>query len=831
MVQSLTFELAVTDTYGNVSTATVIVTVFEDVDNAIFVNPRLGEGDDTNPGTMDEPVRTLQRALELAESRTPNADIYLQAGGYRTTTTLTIKDDMSLYGGFAAGWTRTATFPTRILGQATALEVLDITVSTTIDGLNISAADGQDGHFTGDPASGAGENSIAIYVRNAEEPGVLSITNNEIFAGKGGNGDRGLEGIGTGGILGSFDGGDGNPGWPGLDWFMVKSYIEETGMWGSPGGAGGLGSFWGGLPGGRGGHSLLNEDGEAGRPGVGSRGGSGGPGGTKPILIICTNCEGKPGGDGGNGSRGAGGSGGDGFGVAVDHTWRGSQGELGGFGEHGKGGGGGGAGAGGPDQGYWRTPVSGGGGGGGGAGGAGAIPGGGGFGGGGSIGILLSHASPFIGDNIIMTDGGGAGGAGGNGAEGGDGGLGGAIGNRMFARTGSGGAGGEGGKGGSSGGGGGGGGGISCDILETEMSHTMLGWNTPTLGDGGPGGVKGIGGPGADDGEFGESGLVCMEEEDLSPPPEIVIPGGTETTVVELSDVFGRLTITSAWRGSDVEMTLITPGGEYIEPDTNDPDVIHVKGEIFEVYSITNPEVGTWTIELFGADVPEAGEEVTITVTTLPENHPPVADAGPDVSIEALSLEPTNVALNGSASSDPDGDPLSFKWTDKDNNLVGSTPQLSIMLPLGQHTFNLMVSDGRGGTDDDTISVTVQDTIPPTIESLTASPSLLWPPNHKMVSVAVEAHPSDSRDPEPTCTITSVSSNEPIDGPGDGAAAPDWQITGDLTLDLRSERSGEGTGRLYEINVTCTDASSNYSDEVVHVFVPYEILEEDSEES
>jgi hypothetical protein len=71
-----------------------------------------------------------------------------------------------------------------------------------------------------------------------------------------------------------------------------------------------------------------------------------------------------------------------------------------------------------------------------------------------------------------------------------------------------------------------------------------------------------------------------------------------------------------------------------------------------------------------------------------------------------------------------------------------------------------------------------------------------------------------------TARIVSVTSNEPVDGLGDGDTSPDWEITGDLTVDLRAERSGAGTGRIYTIRVQCTDEAGNSSFGDVTVVVP-----------
>lgn len=102
-----------------------------------------------------------------------------------------------------------------------------------------------------------------------------------------------------------------------------------------------------------------------------------------------------------------------------------------------------------------------------------------------------------------------------------------------------------------------------------------------------------------------------------------------------------------------------------------------------------------------------------------------------------------------------------------------------------------------------------------------ADPNVLWPPNHKMRAVTVSVDASDVCSGV-SCKIISVSSDEDENGKGDGNTSPDYEITGDLTVDLRAERSGLGDGRVYTITVECTDGSGNSSESTVTVSVPHD---------
>ncbi len=98
-----------------------------------------------------------------------------------------------------------------------------------------------------------------------------------------------------------------------------------------------------------------------------------------------------------------------------------------------------------------------------------------------------------------------------------------------------------------------------------------------------------------------------------------------------------------------------------------------------------------------------SSDSVTIYV-----NRPPVADAGPDQSVNTGA----SVTLDGSSSSDPDHDALSYKWTQTGGptvSLSSSTaaqPTFTAPGSASTLTFKLTVSDGKlSNTDSVTINV------------------------------------------------------------------------------------------------------------------------------
>ena len=121
-----------------------------------------------------------------------------------------------------------------------------------------------------------------------------------------------------------------------------------------------------------------------------------------------------------------------------------------------------------------------------------------------------------------------------------------------------------------------------------------------------------------------------------------------------------------------------------------------------------NLSVGVHTITLTVTD--NRGGTATDTVTievTIPPNVLPTANAGADQSVtDSNNSGSESVILNGSLSSDPDGTITSYSWSKNGSEIaIGAAP--SVNLAVGRHVLTLTVTDNRGGTATDRVTIEV----------------------------------------------------------------------------------------------------------------------------
>jgi uncharacterized membrane protein len=146
------------------------------------------------------------------------------------------------------------------------------------------------------------------------------------------------------------------------------------------------------------------------------------------------------------------------------------------------------------------------------------------------------------------------------------------------------------------------------------------------------------------------------------------------------------------------------------------------------------------------------------------------------------------------------------------NDYALTGPQTAMVRAVGGSTYTLTETcvDAAGNGAATSVDVVVpRDASAPTITSIWATPSHIWPPNNKMVPVSVHVTAIDDVDDTASCSVTSVS----------GAPSSDYEITGRFTANVRASKNSDGSSRVYSLKVSCTDAAGNRSTAVARVSI------------
>lgn len=184
---------------------------------------------------------------------------------------------------------------------------------------------------------------------------------------------------------------------------------------------------------------------------------------------------------------------------------------------------------------------------------------------------------------------------------------------------------------------------------------------------------------------------------------------------------------------------------------------------------------------------------------------------------------PDDITVNN----DPDycGAVVTYSTTASDNCpgvTIAFNPPSGSFFPVGTSSVTATATDAHGNDTQCSFDVTVVDAQPPTI-TMSVSPTQLWPPNHTMRTITATVQVADNC-PGVTYALTSITSNEPDNGLGDGDTPNDIQSaafnTPDLGFRVRAERAGMGSGRIYTVTYTATDGANNQTSASAEITVP-----------
>ena len=194
-----------------------------------------------------------------------------------------------------------------------------------------------------------------------------------------------------------------------------------------------------------------------------------------------------------------------------------------------------------------------------------------------------------------------------------------------------------------------------------------------------------------------------------------------------------------------------------------------------------------------------AVDTVIVTVVT---NLPPIADAGADQVVNGGDM----VILDGTLSTDPDGDPITYSWeqvglatialiADTVAQAVFTAPDASVTL-----TFQLTVTDDKNNSDTDTVTIVVN--MPPTVV-LTETRKVV-----SDVDVTLDASGSTDPDDDPLTYSWTQTAGTSVTLADDQTSTPKFTVpdtTDDLTFEV-SVSDGQGGTSTATTTLTPTTA-------------------------
>ena len=145
-----------------------------------------------------------------------------------------------------------------------------------------------------------------------------------------------------------------------------------------------------------------------------------------------------------------------------------------------------------------------------------------------------------------------------------------------------------------------------------------------------------------------------------------------------------------------------------------------ISGEGATTTWIAPDEVGEYVVSVNVTDGDGNSATQSVTITVVRENHPPEIV---DLSASEEWVIPSGDCTISCEASDPDNDSLSYEWLASGGNITGKGDTVTWVAPedIGDYNITVVVTDGLGGEDSASLSITVAFNKRPIIESLIAT--------------------------------------------------------------------------------------------------------------
>jgi hypothetical protein len=242
-------------------------------------------------------------------------------------------------------------------------------------------------------------------------------------------------------------------------------------------------------------------------------------------------------------------------------------------------------------------------------------------------------------------------------------------------------------------------------------------------------------------------------------------------------------------------------------------------GHTYGFYSIARDLVGNM-------EPTKSSAEATTQVVLATDTTPPMTTASVTPIANAAGWNNSNVTITlNSTDNEPGGTGVkqvtysaSGAQTIARTVVAGSLTRFTITAE-GITTITFFGTDNADNIETArTITISIDKTAPTV--ACTASPNILWPPDNKLVPINVSVNLTDPLSGPAGFNLVSVTSSEPDSGLGDiqGFVTGTESTSGQL----RAQRLGSGTGRVYTLTYSGADRAGNTAPCITTVTVPHD---------